>query len=217
VKAVAQLVFDLDGTISDPAVGIARSFNYALEHFGYPPVPADRISPLIGPPLDQSFRSLTGSASEGHVADLVAKYRERYAQVGYSENVLYPGIPEALGALADAGIRFGLCTSKRVDFAEAILGMFGLRGHFAFLNGGEIGIQKKQQLAALLAAGEISGSSIMIGDRAVDVEAARSNQLASVGVLWGHGTQEELRAANPSRLLSEPSQLVALRCAVRGH
>ena len=214
MKSVAHLVFDLDGTISDPAVGIGRSINYALEHFGYPPVPPDRISPLIGPPLDHSFRSLTGSTSEDHLAELVAKYRERYAQVGYSENVLYPGIPEALGALSDAGIRFGLCTSKRVDFADAILGMFGLREYFVFLNGGEIGIHKKQQLAALLAEGGISRSSIMIGDRAVDVEAARSNRLESVGVLWGHGTEEELRSANPSRLLNEPSQLVELRHAV---
>lgn len=211
MNTLAHLIFDLDGTISDPAVGIGRSINYSLDHFGYPPVSINRISSLIGPPLDHSFQSLTGSASEDHLADLVAKYRERYAQVGYSENVLYPGIPEALGALSDAGIRFGLCTSKRVDFAEAILRMFGLREHFAFVNGGEIGITKKQQLAALFAGGEIASTSIMIGDRAVDVEAARSNQLTSIGVLWGHGTEDELRSANPFRLLNEPHQLAELR------
>lgn len=214
MSTVAQLVFDLDGTISDPAVGIGRCINYALEHFGYAPVAADCVSPLIGPPLDHSFRALTGSTSRDHLAELVAKYRERYAQVGYAENVLYPGIPEALAALSDAGIRFGLCTSKRVDFAQSILAMFDLRPCFAFVNGGEIGVLKHQQLAALLAQGEISASSIMIGDRAVDVEAARSNGLASVGVLWGHGTHEELSAAHPSRLLSEPAQLLELRHAV---
>jgi len=215
MKVVAHLVFDLDGTISDPAVGIGRSINYALEHFGYSPVAADRVSPLIGPPLDHSFRSLTGSSSAAHIAELVSKYRERYAQVGYSENVLYPGIPEALAALSDAGIRMGLCTSKRIDFAQAILTMFNLSGHFAFLNGGEIGVHKGEQLASLVARGQISTSSIMIGDRAVDVEAARSNGLGSIGVLWGHGTEDELKLAGPSRLLDKPSQLVELQYAVQ--
>lgn len=210
----APLVFDLDGTISDPAVGIGRSINYALEHFGHAPVPPDRVSPLIGPPLDHSFRTLTGVAASDHIAELVAKYRERYAQVGYSENVLYPGIPEALDTLSKAGVRFGLCTSKRVDFAESILRMFGLRHHFAFLSGGEIGVHKKQQLTALLEQGTVSQASLMIGDRAIDVEAANANGLGAIGVLWGHGTEEELRSAKPLRLLKDPGQLMELRHAV---
>jgi phosphoglycolate phosphatase len=178
------LVFDLDGTLSDPAVGIGRSINFALAHFGYPTIASGDVSHYIGPPLDVSFASITGSASPTHVAELVSKYRERYADVGYSENVLYAGIPEALEALATDGVPMGLCTSKRVDFAEGILQLFSLQ--------------------------QISPTSIMVGDRAVDVESAKANGLQSVGVLWGHGSEEELTRAGPLRLLASPHQLVEL-------
>ncbi|MCX7173508.1 MAG: HAD hydrolase-like protein [Proteobacteria bacterium] len=208
------LVFDLDGTISDPAVGIGRSINYALEHHGYPTIAETEVPQFIGPPLDNSFALITGNSSPDHLAALVSKYRERYADVGYAENILYSGVPEALEVLASAGVAIGLCTSKRVDFAESILGLFGLRRHFRFLSGGEIGVHKRQQLAALLSDRTISPASIMIGDRAVDIEAARSNGLGSVGVLWGHGSVEELTAAGPGTLLAFPHELVALRNAV---
>ncbi|OYT93695.1 MAG: HAD family hydrolase [Burkholderiales bacterium PBB3] len=201
------LVFDLDGTISDPAVGIGRSINYALAHFAYPSIPDTAVSQYIGPPLDASFASITGQTSTAHLVELVAKYRERYTEVGYSENVLYPGIAQALESIAAKNIPMGLCTSKRSDFAERILKMFGLRHHFQFVSGGDIGIQKKQQLAALRADQTIANNAIMIGDRAVDIEAAKFSQLKSAGVLWGHGSHAELVAAGPENLLSHPSEL----------
>lgn len=83
-----------------------------------------------------------------------------------------------------------------------------------FVSGGEVGIQKQQQLAALLAADAISAASMMIGDRAIDIEAAKANGLRAVGVLWGHGSAEKLTAAGPDTLLSTPLQLTALRNAV---
>ena len=130
--------------------------------------------------------------------------------MGYAENVVYDGIPEALASLTTLGVTMGVCTSKRVDFAERILSMFGLRGHFAFVSGGDIGIPKSRQLRTLLADGAIDGQAVMIGDRAVDVTAARSNSLRAVGVLWGHGTREELDGAAPDDTLEWPSELTAL-------
>lgn len=205
------LVFDLDGTISDPVVGIGRSINYALQFYRYPEIAQDQVSHLIGPPLDVAFQSITGTSEPAELAALVAKYRERYTEVGYCENVLYPGVPEVLDALASLGVPLGICTSKRVDIAERILQMFGLRRHFEFLSGGEIGVHKKQQLASLLSDRTISPDSIMIGDRAVDIEAAKLNGLGSVGVLWGHGSAHELKKASPTMLLEFPHQLVELR------
>jgi phosphoglycolate phosphatase len=205
------LVFDLDGTLSDPADGIGRSINYALMAFGLPPIPASSVSQHIGPPLDQAFHSITGAGPE-RVADLVAKYRERYAAVGYSENVLYPGISEAIAALRAQGCMLGVCTSKRIDLAEQVLRLFGLRSHFAFVDGGDIGVRKEQQLHSLVARGTIAAGSVMIGDRAVDIRAAKSNGMRSVGVLWGHGTHAELAGAGADTILARVEELAHLRC-----
>lgn len=204
------ILFDLDGTLSDPLVGIGRSINYALTHYGYPARDLDQLPVYIGPPLDESFKALTGVTAPDHIQGLVAKYRERYADVGYSENVLYPGIPEALSALGASGIPMGVCTSKRVDFAEQILEMFGLRAHFRFVNGGEIGIQKWQQMQVLLADGQVSNASVMVGDRAVDMVAAHRNGLQAAGVLWGHGSREELECEHPHYLLATVAELTTL-------
>lgn len=143
----------------------------------------------------------------------MAKYRERYAEVGYSENVVYPGVPEALRALDDAGIPLGLCTSKRADFAENILDLFGVRSHFDFISGGDIGVRKTDQLAGLVNGGVIATSSTMIGDRAIDILAAKANGLKSIAVLWGHGGQDELQDVYPDALVEYPHQLLRLAWA----
>lgn len=191
-------------------MGFCRSVNYALTAFGYPVLQDAEIARHIGPPIEDTFRLLTGSNSEDHVLALVKKYRERYGAIGWSENVVYPGIPEALQYLAQRGFPLGVCTTKRADFAEKILNKFGLRDYFGVLSGGDVGITKASQLADLLAQGRVSSDSTMIGDRAIDVTAARSNGLKSVGVLWGYGTPEELLESGPHAVLSAPRDLLAL-------
>jgi phosphoglycolate phosphatase len=204
------LIFDLDGTLTDPAEGIGNSLNYALSAFGYAPIALTDVSQFIGPPLDQSFRQLTGATSAAIINGLVVKYRERYADAGYAENRLYPGIPESLAALAAQGRQLGVCTSKRADFAERILEMFGLQERFAFLSGGDVGVHKVDQLGELLRSGTVGAASTMIGDRSVDVLAAKQHGLRSVGVLWGHGSRDELERAGPNLLLGTVSELHAL-------
>ncbi|MEJ2763108.1 HAD hydrolase-like protein [Photobacterium sp. MCCC 1A19761] len=202
------LIFDLDGTISDPKDGIVRSFNYALQAFDLPVCPEAEIAAYIGPPLDQTFIQLVGSHDPDLIQQLVAKYRERYAEIGYRENRLYPGMAQILAQLADAGqYRLGVCTSKRADFAEKILEMFGLRERFEFVSGGDIGIEKWQQLAELRRDGVISQQAVMIGDRAVDITAGQRNGLQTAGVLWGYGSVEELSQVAPTYLFEQPQQL----------
>ena len=122
------LVFDLDGTISDPKDGIVRSLNYALSAHGFASQDEIELSTFIGPPLDSTFKALTKSDNPELILSLVAKYRERYSDVGFSENVLYSGISEVLEQLSSiSGLELGICTSKRADFAERILELFGLR------------------------------------------------------------------------------------------
>lgn len=206
-------IFDLDGTLSDPAVGIGRSLNFALDAFGYRTLSALEISQYVGPPLDWAFREIVPGASHDRVLALVAKYRERYRDVGYRENTLYPGIAEALVRLSARGVPMGVCTSKRTDFAEQILEMFCLRHHFRFVEGGDIGVAKGNQLRTLLEQDAIRPASTMIGDRAADIEAARANGLRAVGVLWGHGAKAELVAAGPDVLIESPTELASLLAA----
>lgn len=204
------LLFDLDGTLSDPLVGIGRSINYALSHFGYPELPLSQLAAHVGPPLDQAFSLITGLSSSTALDGFVGKYRERYGEIGYSENILYPGIPQVLHSLVDAGMSLGVCTSKRVDFAEKILELFGLSAYFNFVSGGEIGTHKWQQIRALLEQGVVTQSTVMVGDRAVDITAAHRNGLHAAGVLWGYGSRQELEAEKPRYLFSTPEELLEL-------
>lgn len=156
------------------------------------------------------FASITGVSLPSHVGALVAKYRERYGDVGYTENVLYLGMAEVITVLDEAKIPLAVCTSKRRDFAERILAMFGLRDRFRFIDGGEIGVQKWQQIASLLSRGAASKTTVMIGDRSVDMIAGHRNGLLAAGVLWGHGSREELEAEQADYLFATPPDLSAL-------
>ena len=120
------VIFDLDGTISDPSEGIVNCVNYALASCGFPCADSDRIRRWIGPPLIEIFADLAEGVDEAGTLELVDRYRERYAVNGYRENVLYDGIAETLQVLADGGCRIGVCTSKRADYAAKIVAMFGL-------------------------------------------------------------------------------------------
>jgi phosphoglycolate phosphatase len=202
------ILFDLDGTLSDPELGIGRSINHALERHGFAPLGPGAVSRYIGPPLDESFRAITGRDDDSTIHSLVATYRERYGDVGFAENQLYAGIPEALTALAESGLPLGLCTSKRRDFACKILALFHLDHLFGLVDGGEIGVHKWQQIAALRAEGHVGDDSLMVGDRAVDVIAAHRNGLTAAGVLWGHGSRDELQAEAPRYLLQAPTDIV---------
>jgi len=201
------IIFDLDGTISDPLEGIGRSINFALANFAYKTREFPELAQYVGLPLDQIFKSLTG-LEEIEVVALVAKYRERYADIGYSENTLYPGMAEAIATLSKASVPMAVCTSKRQDFAERILAMFGLLDQFCSVNGGDIGIQKTQQIRTLVSQGLASRSSLMVGDRAGDVTAARRNGLQAAGVLWGYGSEAELLNAEPRYILHSPAELL---------
>jgi len=204
------LIFDLDGTISDPSRGICSCINHALRAHGFPEVAREAVAAQIGPPLDEIFKKFRPQAGQALISDLISTYRQRYAETGYAENELYPGIPDALGELSGRGVRLGVCTSKRKDFADRILTMFGLMSHFSFVDGGDIGIGKRDQLADLIQSGAIDRQAVMIGDREVDISAARANGLRSVGVIWGFGDVNELSGAGADMIISDPKELSQL-------
>lgn len=206
----STLVLDLDGTISDPSVGITRCFNHALESHGFNKLADSTIAKEIGPPLDETFIKLAPGISGVDVVSLVAAYRDRYSDIGFSENTVYPKIPLVLEQLKKSELRLGVCTSKRRDFAEKILSLFGLSDYFDFVSGGDIGVTKGSQLAGLIDSRVLDNQAIMVGDRYIDIESAKENGLRSIGVLWGFGDYKELSEASPSCILEKVTELPAV-------
>ena len=197
------LVFDLDGTLSDPKEGILHATNFALTGFGYAPIQAGDVDAYIGPPLDFAFKHITGAEDDDRIEALIARYREAYARTGYAQNRLYPGIAALLETLSQAKLQLAVCTSKRIDFAESILQLHRIRHYFSFVDGGDVGIPKYRQLHELIEKGVLSEKAVMIGDRDVDLVAARRNGLASAGVLWGYGSRSELTREKRNMRLTE--------------
>ncbi len=205
------LIFDLDGTLIDPALGTVRCMNYALTTFDYMAKPEHEITALIGPPLEYAVKTLSGEVDTLKIQRLVDAYRERYAEFGISENTVYPGIYDLLEYLFERGIHLGVCTSKLEKNAIKILEEFNLKEYFSFVSGSSgasFQERKADHLAKLLSDGQIDSSALMIGDRAIDIEAAAENQLQGCGVLWGFGKQDELEKANPALIISEPDELI---------
>ena len=201
------LVLDLDGTISDPSLGITRCFNHALKSHGFRMLSNSAIAKEIGPPLDETFIKLAPGISMSDVTSLVSTYRDRYSDIGFSENTVYPKIPLVLEQLKNSDLRLGVCTSKRRVFAEKILSLFGLSEYFDFVDGGDIGVTKESQLAGLIDSRVIDNQAIMVGDRSIDIESAKENGLRSIGVLWGFGDYKELSEASPSCILKKVTEL----------
>jgi phosphoglycolate phosphatase len=204
------LLFDLDGTLTDPIVGFTRCLNYALGHFGYQLIQPADAAKHVGPPIDEAFRALANVTDEGTIRALVAKYRERYSTIGFAETAMYPGIDWALEALHRRGVPMAVCTSKRVDFAQKIVALLGLRDRFLFVSGGDIGVSKVDQIEELRRVGAVDGECLLIGDRGIDLVAAHRNGLTGGAVLWGYGSRAELEAERPRYVFNEPSEWARL-------
>ncbi len=194
-----HILFDLDGTLTDPAQGICSCVMYALERGGYPLGKLSDYYKFIGPPLLESLQQHCGvTTSEAEM--LLGYYRERFSSVGLYENEVYPGIPELLSALKDAGAELILATSKPEIYASRILEHFDLAQYFSGVTGSDLEgtrSQKSMVIAEALRRRGLTEPSqcIMVGDRRFDVAGARANGLACIGVLYGYGDAGELRDA----------------------
>jgi phosphoglycolate phosphatase len=195
-----NLVFDLDGTLTDPELGISRCIVYALERMGFPAPERTQLRRYIGPPLRQVFGELLAISDPALIERAVAIYRERFGEVGLYENELYPGTAEGIEHLAGSGHRLFVATAKAEVYARRIIEHFQLGHHFVEVYGAALsgaGSRKSELLARLVVEQGIGPSeSVMIGDRGSDVSGARVNRLRTVGVLWGYGIAEELAEAD---------------------
>jgi phosphoglycolate phosphatase len=204
---MTAIFFDLDGTLTDPKLGITRSIQYALGKLDHPAPPADELTWCIGPPLHASFKTMLGGDDRAALA--VSLYRERFGDVGLFENEIYAGVTDTLSALQAAGHRLFVATGKPVIYAERIVAHFGLGGYFDCVFGAELDGRRadKTELLgyALQAASADPSRAVMIGDRSHDMIGARNNAMTAVGVLYGYGSREELLAAGAHQVVAEPS------------
>lgn len=192
-------LFDLDGTLTDPGVGIRNSIKYALDKFGLPCPTDEVLNQFIGPPLMESFRKYCG-VSEADSRTLLEYYREYFGVKGYLENKLYPDTIKVLEAITSRGGRVYLATSKPELYAFKILEHFGIDQYFTGKAGNnmeETRCAKKDVINYLFdQAGIDASDTIMIGDRDYDVIGAHACNIPVAAVLHGYGDREELKDAD---------------------
>jgi len=211
MKSYQTILFDLDGTLTDPGIGITNSVAYALQKYGIETADRQQLFPFIGPPLLDSFQERYGF-SEQQAKEAVQFYREYYRAHGIFENRVYDGIEALLSALQRAGKTVLVATSKPEPFAEQILSHFGLRSYFAFVAGSKLDetrTKKAEVIAYALSSAHISDRSaaVMVGDRKYDILGARENGLDSIGVLYGYGSREELLQVQATCIAEAPDML----------
>lgn len=206
-----NILWDLDGTLTDPKIGIITCIQYALEKFGATPPPMDDLLWCIGPPLYESFPKLLPGITSAEVHQLVAYYRERFAEVGMFENFIYPDIANMLEIISQKHSNF-LTTSKPHLFANKILSHFNLSKYFHRIYGSELSGErsKKGDLIRYIIEMEKLDleNTVMIGDRKHDVVGAKEAGISSVGITWGYGSHEELSESKADYIFTKPSQVI---------
>lgn len=208
-----NILFDLDGTLTDPKDGITRSIAYALDQLGVVSPHEDHLIWCIGPPLKESFARLLATADEAVIEQALSHYRKRFSESGMYENAVYDGIPAILQVIRTAGFRVFLATSKPRIYAERILDHFDLSHYFHAVHGSELDgrLSDKGELIAHIIDTERLDpkATLIVGDRFHDVVGGKKNGIMTAAVTYGYGSREELFAAGPDIVLDSPEELTA--------
>lgn len=196
---IRYILFDLDGTLTNPKEGITRCVQYALQRFGIEEPDLDRLVPFIGPPLMQSFRDFY-QMSEEDARKAVDTYRKRFGTIGLFENEVYPGIPELLHALQQQGKILAIASSKPTVYVEQILEHFHLKEYFAVIQGSNLdgtGVAKQEVILEALRRLDNPSTDelLMVGDRKFDVLGAKAMGFPCIGVRFGFAAPGELESS----------------------
>ena len=193
---IKTIIFDLDGTLTDSAEGITNSVRLVMEHFGIPIPGTDVLRTFVGPPLHDMF--VKHGVPEDRVDEAIQVFRSRYLTIGKFENKPYPGIPEMLKALKEAGYTLYVATSKPEPQAIEILTHFDLVGYFDCICGASLDrsrVTKEEVLRYLLSISQDPGETVMVGDTFYDVEGAKALGFPTIGVSWGYGSVDAMQKA----------------------
>lgn len=207
------ILFDLDGTLTDPKEGITKSVQYALTDFGIDEPNLDKLEPFIGPPLKESFMEFYGFTNEDALR-AVDKYRERFVVTGIFENEIYDGIADLLEELHEKGFKISIASSKPTVLVERILDYFDIAKYFDYVVGSEMdGRRTKKEevveeaLRQMVPEGVDRKQVAMIGDRKFDVEGAKAFGLTSIAVSYGYAPNGELEAAGAEFIVDTVQEL----------
>lgn len=216
---IKYVLFDLDGTLTDPGEGITNSIVYALDKFGISVSDKKDLYKFIGPPLYDSFVKYYGFSHEN--ANLaITYYREYFAPKGLYENTVYKGIEDMLGFLADKGVKLIVATSKPEKYAREILAHFALDRYFDDIIGATMDEKRNTKDAVIAYAIEkckiVPQNAIMVGDRLHDVLGAKANGMRSIGVLYGFGSYKELSDAGADMIVKDVEQLKKTLSELKG-
>lgn len=202
------LLFDLDGTLTDPRPGIVGCMRFALDRLRVSCPSDDVLASYVGPSLRGTFATLLDTSDAKRIEEALRLYRQRFADTGLYENKVYEGVPAMLDTIGHLAY---VATSKPAVYAERIVSHLRLGHHFRKVYGVELDGRwddKAELLAYLLATEGVEPSaSVMVGDTAADIMAAKANEVRSIGVLWGYGSRAELTDAGADMLCRTPSEL----------
>jgi phosphoglycolate phosphatase len=210
---IRNVLFDLDGTLTDPKDGITRCIQFSLGRLGRDAPSSDELLWCIGPPLRQSFSCLLENHDKRLLDLALQYYRERFSEIGIYENFVYPGIATALQKIYKAGFRLFLATSKPKVYATRILDHFQLTQLFHGIYGSELDgnlVEKADLIAHVLKSEHLERQeTLMVGDRLHDVIGGKQNGIATAAVTYGYGTRNEIEDARPDFIFHSPSDLAA--------
>lgn len=202
------ILFDLDGTLTDPQEGICKSINHALSYYGIEK-PLNELTKYIGPPLLASFAEMLG---EENAADAVVRYRERFSVVGLYENKIYPNVKETLELLKEKGYVLCTASSKPQIFVKKILEHFDIDKYFTVIGGASMDgkISEKQDVIDLVLkqADAEKMSTVMVGDTKFDLIGAEKMGVDAIGVTYGFGAKDDLKNYPNIALIDDISQIV---------
>ena len=206
------VLFDLDGTLTDPGIGITKSVAHALRRWGIQVPERSELYKFIGPPLADSFEKYYGF-SRKDAEKSVEYYREYFRDTGIYENELYPGAEDLLRKLKESGRKIVLATSKPEEFARRILEYFHIDGYFDFVAGASMDSSRNKKgavIAYALKDGGVTGlkKTVMVGDREHDIIGARENGIDSIGVLFGYGDLDELKSAGATYIAEKMDDIL---------
>jgi phosphoglycolate phosphatase len=201
-------IFDLDGTVVNPGTAIPRCINYALKKHNIKSVPIERLKRYIGFQLEAVFQEITGRKDKRFIKQCVEAYRERFHKEGIAEHRLYPGIVGLLEAVNGSG-RLVVASIKPQVSCDMVLDHLGIKPLFTSVYGSELSgkLSDKTVLLKHIMKQENIKKALIIGDRGVDIEAAKKCQCPTIGVSYGYGTKEELKAAGADAIAETVGEL----------